>query len=352
MIRQFICPQYREYIRAQLKKEYENGALHYGDNTVREKSFSSWSGPILENLLFSKIESVSHYFSKELKPYYAYCRIYKKGSVLHPHNDIPELEYTVTINIAHTHMYPIYLVDNGVKDYVYLEPGDALLFRGDRVIHGRDVYDGDECMQVFLHYIDANGPHKHIEYSALHRYEWYCQEQRAIVHRADASKGPLYIPTYVKVLSCDAITDKDICSFMNIEAEPYEFPHSKSVHDVQFLEPKNQIPVIADCVVKNVQMYQYLLNMTHDITPQLNTKILFMKKGSYINLCWFGAVTGCRMCGFVNLTADDVELSICNRQHCVTIPQCHMAILPNMGILNGSAILPVTNTVVLLVVWW
>ena len=39
-------------------------------------------------------------------------------------------------------------------------PGDALLYRGIELPHWREAFDGDRMAQVFLHYVDRDGPHR------------------------------------------------------------------------------------------------------------------------------------------------------------------------------------------------
>ena len=46
-----------------------------------------------------------------------------------------------------------------------LEEGDALLYAGCEQIHGRPgVYKGEGMAQVFLHYVNQNGPNKDYAY--------------------------------------------------------------------------------------------------------------------------------------------------------------------------------------------
>ena len=40
-----------------------------------------------------------------------------------------------------------------------LSPGDALLYRGIDCFHWREPYLGSRLVQVFLHYVDRDGPH-------------------------------------------------------------------------------------------------------------------------------------------------------------------------------------------------
>jgi hypothetical protein len=40
---------------------------------------------------------------------------------------------------------------------VILQPGDMVIYRGCDIKHWRDPYDGNQQIQVFLHYVDVNG---------------------------------------------------------------------------------------------------------------------------------------------------------------------------------------------------
>jgi len=41
-----------------------------------------------------------------------------------------------------------------------MEPGDGVLYQGNLVKHYRKAFKGIECIQMFLHYVDADGPFK------------------------------------------------------------------------------------------------------------------------------------------------------------------------------------------------
>jgi hypothetical protein len=45
------------------------------------------------------------------------------------------------------------------KEEVILQPGDMVVYKGSEVEHWREPYTGKEQIQLFFHYVDANGPH-------------------------------------------------------------------------------------------------------------------------------------------------------------------------------------------------
>jgi len=126
-----------------------------GDQQV-PKSNSYYNLPVCSILLGRLVEKVSKISGKTLKPAYTYCRIYHKGAILEPHKDRPSCEYSVTLNLSQTHPWTIYMGKKGILQ----NPGDAVLYKGCDIEHSRKEFEGDEYIQVFLHYVDANGPHK------------------------------------------------------------------------------------------------------------------------------------------------------------------------------------------------
>ena len=77
------------------------------------------------------------------------------NKLLKKHKDRHSCEISVTVFIVSDgeHEWPIYM--DGKK--VNLTPGDGVIYRGCDIEHWREPYKGDYHMQVFLHYVDANG---------------------------------------------------------------------------------------------------------------------------------------------------------------------------------------------------
>ena len=103
--------------------------------------------PILENCI-----------GIELLPTYAYARLYKNGNVLETHTDRPACEISITVQLARSHHYSWPLYVNGSR--FDLAEGDAVIYKGCDYFHWRDACDGPPdyySVQVFLHYVNANG---------------------------------------------------------------------------------------------------------------------------------------------------------------------------------------------------
>jgi hypothetical protein len=92
----------------------------------------------------------------KLIPFRSFYRIYGTGCVLPPHIDSEDLQYSATINMGTNgpkdYCWPIYVEEDGERESILLHPGDALIYSGSRIRHGRDKFIGLYQTQLFLHY--------------------------------------------------------------------------------------------------------------------------------------------------------------------------------------------------------
>jgi|TARA_R100000995_G_scaffold84275_1_gene62468 hypothetical protein len=116
---------------------------HYGD--VAMETLLAWVLPVMVKET-----------GLDLDPTYSYARIYKKGDELKRHKDRFSCEISTTINLGSDKPWPIYLDPTGNKGgegvRIKLQPGDMLIYRGCDLEHWRKPFDGQDCVQVFLHY--------------------------------------------------------------------------------------------------------------------------------------------------------------------------------------------------------
>jgi PKHD-type hydroxylase len=155
VIKNLISSTEAQEIAEVIRNSPKNG----GDIQI-PKSNSYYDLPMCNILLGRLLTQISKEAGKTLLPSYTYCRACFKGAELKPHKDRPSCEYSVTINLSQSHPWPIYMGKKAVKQ----NPGDGVLYKGCEIEHSRPVFEGDEYIQVFLHYVDANGPYKEHAY--------------------------------------------------------------------------------------------------------------------------------------------------------------------------------------------
>lgn len=128
-------------------------------------SDSIYGDPEFDNLLDKLAQPIGEHIGLKLLPTYTYARIYRKGEVLKNHRDRPscEISGTMTLGYDGTSVWPIYFgsnPDDTVGKRIDLGIGDLLMYRGEELPHWRPEFKGEWQIQVFFHYVNADGPHK------------------------------------------------------------------------------------------------------------------------------------------------------------------------------------------------
>jgi len=117
-------------------------------------TYSCYSDLVMETLLLKCRKILEKETKLKLIENYSYARIYKKFDTLFRHKDRPECEISCTMNLGGD-PWAIY-VKNKKQYKIMLAPGDLIIYRGCDLEHWRDVFTGDNCTQVFLHYSPKN----------------------------------------------------------------------------------------------------------------------------------------------------------------------------------------------------
>ena len=129
-------------------------------------SDSIYGDPILDKLLQSLAKPLSSQLGLELLPTYTYARIYRPGESLVRHRDREACEISGTMTLGFdpgSGIWPIYFAeeeDDVVGSSLEIDVGDMVMYHGNELYHWRPQYKGKWQVQVFFHYVDANGPHK------------------------------------------------------------------------------------------------------------------------------------------------------------------------------------------------
>lgn len=138
------------------------------DYVLDNQSFSpAWYNDSLMNaLLHIKLPLIEKESNLKLFPTYAYWRYYIFGGTLKKHLDRPACEVSVTACIQKHDSWPIVIEGTSFE----LEEGDAVLYAGCDQKHWRpNVYKGEGMAQVFLHYVNQNGPFTHHAYDNYYK---------------------------------------------------------------------------------------------------------------------------------------------------------------------------------------
>ena len=119
---------------------------------------------VFDSLLVQLLPHFETASGKRLLPTYSYARLYAPGDELKVHTDRESCEISATVTLGFDGgVWPIYMGDDMDKSNaseIRMQVGDAVLYRGMDKHHWREKYtEGKWQAQVFLHYVDADGPH-------------------------------------------------------------------------------------------------------------------------------------------------------------------------------------------------
>jgi len=125
---------------------------------------------IFDSLLEQLLPHFENASGLKLYPTYSYARLYSQhGEELKNHRDRPACEISASITLGFEgDVWSIYMGDqedktNGAE--IKMAVGDAVMYRGMDKWHWREPYfEGKWQAQVFLHYVDQNGPHAEWKY--------------------------------------------------------------------------------------------------------------------------------------------------------------------------------------------
>jgi len=151
-----------------LLDEKNNLTLEKGKHPQIHNSHSQYADCLMDSMLLEMQQLMEANTGLKLYPTYSYYRVYRPGAILEKHKDRPSCEISTTITLKFNYLeadykWPIYI--EGAE--CAMETGDLVIYRGCEVEHWREEFiapKGSYHIQVFLHYVDANGPYADYKY--------------------------------------------------------------------------------------------------------------------------------------------------------------------------------------------
>lgn len=154
----------------------------YSEDTQVIGSLARYNVPIYKHLHYIVRKKLENHLGIELLPTYYYDRFYYVGQKLERHRDRPACEVSVTLQISSNSdkPWPIWFErPDGSESHVIMKNGDAAVYKGCECEHWRDPLkskynrienfwrtlrkkeDDTYHHQVFLHYVNSQGPFVH-----------------------------------------------------------------------------------------------------------------------------------------------------------------------------------------------
>jgi hypothetical protein len=174
IVRQALSKELVEYIKC-ITTVQEDSCLFTNPPTLENpypyscgqvsKSFSWYSAPHTEGLMVYLKPVLERVTQKRLHESYTFYRIYYNEGILRRHTDRPSCEFSATICIEKTHDWPIFFEKlDGTVSEINMNEGDLVVYKGMILPHWREEYKGGRHTQIFIHFVDADGPFKSYRY--------------------------------------------------------------------------------------------------------------------------------------------------------------------------------------------
>jgi hypothetical protein len=156
LLRNFIDPVHAQNLSERFQREAPALGLKE-DEQVRNAPGMYNYIPFV-SLMSNKTGFVSQVVGEEVMPTYTYTRLYSKGNVLVPHKDRFSSEIGISVNLSCSETWPFWLMDTeGNSLELLLEPGDAVIYEANELLHWREEFQGEHCHNAFLFYVRERG---------------------------------------------------------------------------------------------------------------------------------------------------------------------------------------------------
>ena len=169
IVREFISEELANFLWGYFELNAYNkikNLIEDSDQQVKNAD-AIYGDPAFDHLAAISILKVQEITNKILLPTYTYGRLYREGADLKKHKDRPSCEHSVSLTLGEDVIEPWPLMFKDFQGEVggaYLKPGDAVIYRGIELEHWREPFKGNRQGQIFLHYVDKNGPHSEFIY--------------------------------------------------------------------------------------------------------------------------------------------------------------------------------------------
>lgn len=185
VIRNLLEPPLTAFLWSYVNTAFASFRLSLGDR-LAPSTPSAYGDPTFDGLLEFLRPRVEQNCGIKLLPTFSHFRLYKRGDALKRHRDRNACEISISLNLGQMPAEPWPLFVEG-KDGPFgasLSPGDALLYRGIDCFHWREPYQGSQLAQVFMHYVDTDGPHAREKFDGRAALMWVRTREPKEAHAA------------------------------------------------------------------------------------------------------------------------------------------------------------------------
>tara|TARA_E500000318_G_C3511877_1_gene192670 strand:- start:399 stop:941 length:543 start_codon:yes stop_codon:yes gene_type:complete len=166
-VKNMLSPEMVEFLTTYSIRKAASGTNRPDEQVNLSTSFHSSESDVYNHIIHYLHPLMEIQSGLSLKPIYSFNRIYFPGSDLKIHKDRPACEISASITLKYLYQDPSYKWPLCMGDKpVIINQGDGVIYKGCEIDHWRPVFNQPKDSwhhQLFIHYVDANGPYKDIE---------------------------------------------------------------------------------------------------------------------------------------------------------------------------------------------
>lgn len=160
VLRQLLTPGHLSALRSYVRELRHAELMTFGDAQV-PKRYRLYDEPVMHGLHRLLTPLVGQVVGSPVDDTYAYLATYVDGADLPAHLDRPQCRWNVSLAIDQTpdlalaDTWPIYVQPEDRALPIHLMPGDAVIYSGTDILHGRlPLPDGQTATLCFFHFVD------------------------------------------------------------------------------------------------------------------------------------------------------------------------------------------------------
>ena len=159
-----LHPFHIDALRKHYRRLIRSGGMYHGDGESTDR-YTAHNESVSRFFHRQLLPAVANIAGEPLKPSYTYVVSYQGGAELRPHVDREQCEFTLSVLLdyppehEHNHPWPLCIKTRRGTVEIKQQVGEAVLFRGRRLIHFRPPLPaGYTSTSMLLHYVRKSFP--------------------------------------------------------------------------------------------------------------------------------------------------------------------------------------------------
>ena len=171
VVKNALSPILCEFLSQYARFRYQTSPNVLNSSDPLEGIHREYGNSVMELLLLNLRGTVEKYTGMNLWPTLSFYYTYRKGNLLKKHKDRDSCEVVACLCLGMDEKYSkehkswsIYLEKDAIETAVLLEPGDIVIFKGNKMNHWRQKFQGEWFVSAIFAYVAKDGDHTYLKY--------------------------------------------------------------------------------------------------------------------------------------------------------------------------------------------